>query len=197
MMSSVRFAFLKIVAAASVGIAASVLPARALVYNVNETIGAGSVIGTVTTNGTFGTNLGPDIFTAWDLHLNGDGVSFEIKNTDTGAVVWGGGDITATPNYLMFNYSAGDGGFLLFQDGLHSGTFYWCLNTSNAACVNNESVVPQAYTDPSAQFASRSGDLVFATAVPEPSTWAMMILGCCGVGFLRYRRRNDLRGSAA
>jgi hypothetical protein len=28
-------------------------------------------------------------------------------------------------------------------------------------------------------------------AVPEPSTWAMMILGFCGVGFLTYRRRNQ------
>ena len=26
--------------------------------------------------------------------------------------------------------------------------------------------------------------------VPEPSTWAMMILGFAGVGFLAYRRRN-------
>jgi hypothetical protein len=28
------------------------------------------------------------------------------------------------------------------------------------------------------------------SAVPEPSTWAMMILGFAGVGFLAYRRRN-------
>jgi hypothetical protein len=28
-------------------------------------------------------------------------------------------------------------------------------------------------------------------AVPEPSTWAMMILGFCGVGFITYRRRNQ------
>jgi hypothetical protein len=33
-----------------------------------------------------------------------------------------------------------------------------------------------------------SGDLTIA-AVPEPSTWAMMILGFCGLGFMRYRRR--------
>jgi PEP-CTERM motif len=26
-------------------------------------------------------------------------------------------------------------------------------------------------------------------AVPEPSTWAMMILGFAGVGFLAYRRK--------
>lgn len=30
-----------------------------------------------------------------------------------------------------------------------------------------------------------------AAAVPEPSTWAMMILGFAGVGFLAYRRRNQ------
>jgi len=28
------------------------------------------------------------------------------------------------------------------------------------------------------------------TAVPEPSTWAMMILGFAGVGFMAYRRRS-------
>jgi PEP-CTERM motif len=26
-------------------------------------------------------------------------------------------------------------------------------------------------------------------AVPEPSTWAMMILGLAGVGFMAYRRK--------
>jgi hypothetical protein len=29
--------------------------------------------------------------------------------------------------------------------------------------------------------------------VPEPSTWAVMILGFAGVGFMAYRRRNTLR----
>jgi hypothetical protein len=31
------------------------------------------------------------------------------------------------------------------------------------------------------------------SAVPEPSTWAMMILGFAGVGFIAYRRRNNMR----
>ncbi len=30
----------------------------------------------------------------------------------------------------------------------------------------------------------------FSPAVPEPSTWAMMILGFAGLGFLAYRRRS-------
>ena len=28
-------------------------------------------------------------------------------------------------------------------------------------------------------------------AVPEPSTWAMMIVGFCGLGFMAYRRKPD------
>jgi hypothetical protein len=32
--------------------------------------------------------------------------------------------------------------------------------------------------------------LEFASAVPEPSTWAMMILGFFGVGFIAYRRKS-------
>jgi hypothetical protein len=34
-----------------------------------------------------------------------------------------------------------------------------------------------------------SGPLV--ASVPEPSTWAMMLLGFAGVGFMAYRRRNQ------
>jgi hypothetical protein len=35
------------------------------------------------------------------------------------------------------------------------------------------------------------------SAVPEPSTWAMMILGFCGLGFMAYRRKSKLTSSAA
>ncbi|MGY3346705.1 MULTISPECIES: PEPxxWA-CTERM sorting domain-containing protein [unclassified Bradyrhizobium] len=31
----------------------------------------------------------------------------------------------------------------------------------------------------------------FASAVPEPSTWAMMVLGFAGVGFMAHRRRQS------
>jgi hypothetical protein len=47
-----------------------------------------------------------------------------------------------------------------------------------------------------AQTAGQTGLQVIAevAAVPEPSTWAMMILGFCGVGFMAYRRKQN--GSA-
>lgn len=43
-------------------------------------------------------------------------------------------------------------------------------------------------------FTSDSGAFLTAGsvgAVPEPSTWTMMILGFCGVGFMAYRRRSS------
>ncbi|WP_247777931.1 PEPxxWA-CTERM sorting domain-containing protein [Bradyrhizobium sp. 170] len=35
------------------------------------------------------------------------------------------------------------------------------------------------------------GNYTVAGAVPEPATWAMMMLGFLGVGFLAYRRKNQ------
>lgn len=53
------------------------------------------------------------------------------------------------------------------------------------------------YIDPPAFLIDGSGNSLTvevaspASAVPEPSTWAMLILGFGGVGFMSYRRRNQ------
>lgn len=39
--------------------------------------------------------------------------------------------------------------------------------------------------------------LVYVGAVPEPSTWAMMVIGFCGVGFMTYRRRQPAKLTVA
>jgi hypothetical protein len=36
-----------------------------------------------------------------------------------------------------------------------------------------------------------AGTLTIAAAVPEPSTWGMMLLGFCGLGFIAYRRKQN------
>lgn len=35
------------------------------------------------------------------------------------------------------------------------------------------------------------GTFTLEAAVPEPSTWAMMILGFCGIGFMAYRQKKN------
>jgi hypothetical protein len=39
-----------------------------------------------------------------------------------------------------------------------------------------------------------AAEFTLTAAVPGPSTWAMMILGFVGVGFMAYRKRNQGRG---
>jgi hypothetical protein len=38
---------------------------------------------------------------------------------------------------------------------------------------------------------SFTGTMQAVTAVPEPSTWAMLILGFAGLGFMAYRRQQS------
>jgi hypothetical protein len=48
------------------------------------------------------------------------------------------------------------------------------------------------FNGPSGLYADNSGSFtVQISAVPEASTWAMMILGFCGVGFMAYRSKNN------
>jgi PEP-CTERM motif-containing protein len=116
-------------------------------------------------------------------------VTTEITSADSNAAVWGGGaDITA---------DASDGGFLVFQDGMGSGNSYWCLNSTNGGCLQSESVVPQNFGDMSAQFVTRSGNQIIAsTAVPEPGTWALMLVGLAGLGYAGFRQ-NRMRAATA
>jgi hypothetical protein len=178
-----------LVACGAAALVAAVAPANATVYNVNETIGLGAVIGTITTDGATGT-ISPSDFTAWGLQLVGLGVTTIITSADMGAKAWGQGvDITADATHVSFNFSGNDSGFLVFQDGMGSGNTYWCVNSTNGGCLQSESVVPQNFGDMSAQFADREGNQVIATAAaPEPATWALMLLGFAGLGYAGFRQ---------
>jgi PEP-CTERM motif len=39
------------------------------------------------------------------------------------------------------------------------------------------------------------GGNIELSTVPEPSTWAMMLLGFAGLGYAGYRRRREQRGA--
>ncbi len=89
-----------------------------------------------------------------------------VKDLIVGTVETTGGgifiDFDNTPK--LFTY---DGGSFLFS-------------------VNDVSLTAGLESSNSVPF---SGQIV-VTAVPEASTWAMMILGFAGLGFLAHRRRN-------
>jgi hypothetical protein len=72
-----------------------------------------------------------------------------------------------------------------------NGTDYLQLNLPTSF-DGNGSILPSGQNYSYAEIGANYAYLATGTvsAVPEPSTWAMMILGFCGLGFMSYRRKS-------
>jgi hypothetical protein len=99
----------------------------------------------------------------------GTGEDFWILRTDsfsTGSIALGAGTY-----YLVLQNAANTG----------SEVDFWTENDGPSSAsiggIVNEGI------------GSESFQILGVSAVPEPSTWAMMILGFCGLGFMAYRRK--------
>jgi hypothetical protein len=118
---------------------------------------------------------------------------------------------------FSFNYSAPfEGGLVTVWSGLNgTGTLLSSLNlpsTPNGGstpgcgghnfCPDLPFGVTFAGTAESVNFSGTANEIVYdditlgsstpiTGAIPEPSTWAMMILGFFGVGFMAYRRKQN------
>nr|WP_084292791.1 PEPxxWA-CTERM sorting domain-containing protein [Bradyrhizobium sp. WSM3983] len=100
---------------------------------------------------------------------------------------------TIFQNQLMFSIGTPDdlywGTFYVDASQLFSGQTVALLDRSEFQFHGNYSLHLPNY--------DASGTIRPIAAVPEPSTWAMMVLGFAGVGFMAYRRKDRLALSAA
>jgi len=172
-------------------------------YNVDLTVGAGSVTGTITTDGNTGT-LGTSDIVDWSLLLNNGSSTFTLHGPLSGnnsGDLLVGSDLTATISGLFFNFVSSDDGQLLFQNPeTGSGQNYICFADTNGNCDNVFSAVSLCLTGcPGNNIeTAESGTVEIASAgstgVPEPSTLTLLSLG---VGaFLTWgssRRRDRAR----
>ena len=166
--------------------------AASVTYKIDRTIGTGSVVGTIETDGTTGVLTAGNI-TGWALNLVSGADSYLLTKANSGVDV-SGLDLSATASDLLFNYSGLDYGHLLFQQTFYSGSHYYCDQaTGTDVCSQGATVSPQAYYDPSFQNVAMSGEVVIATAVsavPLPSALPMLgssLLGLAGVAIARKR----------
>jgi small ligand-binding sensory domain FIST len=145
-----------------------------IVYTVNDTVGAYTVIGTITTDGVIGT-VHPTDVTSYNLTFTGMAVADTPSNSTVNLV---GNALTANATQLLFNFSDS------------SGVDFFIAGPS----VFDNYYQTQVIVDGTLVSKTVTGNVAIAavTAVPEPSTWAMMILGFAGIGFMAYRRKTML-----
>jgi hypothetical protein len=161
----------------------------ATIYQVNRTVGAGFVTGTITTDDTTGILSASNILT-WDLTINNGSTSDQLSNTLVGNNVFVVGTLlSATASQLFFNFSGESGSRLLFYE--NSTDNFWCLQSSSFCIAGPSSESVGIAFSPAS--AARSGSVVIAdtaggSAVPEPSTWALVALSGSVLGLLRRSR---------
>ncbi|HEX9169070.1 MAG TPA: PEPxxWA-CTERM sorting domain-containing protein, partial [Roseiarcus sp.] len=162
-------------------------------------------------NGDVGGNgcgSSPDFTVSFYTDSGGSGpatliTSFVVGAADQTAT---GNTIGSDPDFLEYSYSTS---FALVT--LTAGTTYWFTVQETAAEPSGTFGVETTSTAPAGSATYSMGifpapptwhfqpetlafNLTFT--VPEPSTWAMMLLGFAGLGFLGYRRTVKARVAA-
>jgi PEP-CTERM motif len=162
--------------------------AHATTYLGSASFDGATVSLSVTTDDVTGALSSADL-TSWNINISDPAGTVDLSPANSQVLVTGG--LSATPSALSFNFSGS--GFALFEQTTigDSGPFY-CV--TNGGCYGESTpsvgVSTQFGESPIEQMAL-SGDVVLATsAVPEPSTWAMMLIGFAGLGVAAYRRKS-------
>jgi hypothetical protein len=151
-------------------------------------------------------NVTLDLFASATLDSNGidydvTGVSGNVlsgTNTYTINGLFGApgtaGNVQTSGVFTFDNIITNVGGVLQWSDfglAITAGpsNYVYNLFTDSFYGLNNAMLSTDPNAGPFGSFEETLGTGSITAAVPEPSTWAMMILGFAGVGFMAYRRR--------
>ena len=181
----------------SVLFCAALCSASSITYDVNWTVGSGTLTGEITTDGTLGAFNNRLQITGFDLTVNDSVNSVEISSATGSGVAFFGSAAALTGSATNLTYDFGPGpDILLFQydiDG-NGGTFACFSQTAN--CTGTGSGISIGAGSNGDQFANiqylpLTGPHVIATVVaatPEPSTMVLIGAGFGLLGFTKYRK---------
>jgi hypothetical protein len=165
----------------ALAVAITPVQAATVTYDFTLSFNGTSGVFPVTGSGIIIANAGAGGQAIQEISLNGS--SFEAPTSYAGA-----------DNLLFYNTNGTsllDSNGLSFVDGSQSINL-WGFNSPGTSQATGNAY---AETISGIGFAGvGTFTMTIAAAVPEPSTWAMMIIGFCGLGFMAYRRKQN--GSA-
>jgi hypothetical protein len=179
--------------------------AAATVYTITGTSGI-PVSGIITTDGNVGTLSAADI-TDWQINQPVTRLGPGTIDPANSTVSLTGGALTATSTELLFNFSDTGPSLLSFASNNFFGgsggvNFQYCGAAATTPCFtsigNVSSAITLAVVAPGTGSTQatipESGVVEIAAAsgppaVPEPTTWVMMLLGFAGLGFAASRLR--------
>jgi hypothetical protein len=174
------------------------LLAGEITYDLNAPLIAGSTAtGTITTDGDIGT-IGVTDIVDWNITLTDGAGTFDLTGPLSGnnsGILSQGSDLTATSSNLSFNFSADDGGRLIFENpSIGSGGPALCYASTDdctpAIAVGINITTQNGEGDVNNTI--ESGTEVIASAgssTPEPGSFGLLGIGMVGV--LRMMRKRN------
>ena len=169
-----------------------------ITYTVDETVGSGSVTGSITTDGMIGI-LNTSSIVSWNLVVSdGTDPSFNLIPTDSTEVVVGP-DLTATATQLLFNFNDPTEAYFLIESPVVGGDGPFDCYISTHSCggfdPGNNVAVDALSPISNGQYRSLTGDDVIAstgstavTTTPEPGALPLLGVGLLGLVMVMRKR---------